>query len=89
MNSGNQEIEVDGIRITHGTSLYDTEYDRVLWISNIDDTGVTVETVTTYEVDQPVGWTSTENGQVIADGTVFSTAELKTLIEEGRFEISP
>ena len=89
MHSGDHEIEVGDIRIAEGTSLYDTKYDRVLWISNIDDTGVTVEPVTDYEVDKPTGWPPGDQTHLIADGTVFSVHDLTSLIDDGRFEVSP
>ena len=89
MNSGNKKIEVNGIHLTEGTSLYDTEHNRVLWISNIDDTGVTVEPVDEYTVDKPTGWPPANKNQTIAEGTVFSIHDLKSLLKDGRFEISP
>lgn len=89
MNSGNREIEVDGIRIREGTGLYDTEYDRVLWVTNIDNESVTVEPVTDYTVEKPTGWPPGNQSKMIAEGTVFSVHDLKSLISDGRFEISP
>ena len=89
MNSGNRQIEGNGGHVTEGTSLYDTEYNRVLWISNIDDTGVTVEPVAEYTVDKPTGLPPSNQRQTIAEGTVFSIHDFKSLLKDGRFEISP
>lgn len=82
-------INVDGVRLAEGTSLYDTEHDRVLWISEIDDAGITVEPVTDYEVDRPTGWAPGEREHPIAEGTMFGVTDLADLIETGRFEVSP
>lgn len=89
MNSGNRTIEINGNRVTEGTSLYDTEYDRVLWVSGIDGSSVTLEPVTDYDVDDSIGWPPSRQTDVIADGTVLTIHELKSLINGGRFEIGP
>lgn len=88
MTLGDGTITIDGDTVTEGTAIYDTAYDRVLWISNVDESGIVVETATDYGVDDPVGWTP-ENGDQIKDGTVFAVSEFESLVRDGRFEISP
>lgn len=88
MTIGDGTITIDGTPVSEGTAIYDTDYDRVLWVADVDESGIVVETVTDYDVDDPVGWTP-ESGDRIKDGTVFAVSEFESLVRDGRFEVSP
>jgi hypothetical protein len=83
-----QRIETDSSTITAGDGLYDVEYGRVLWVSRIDSSGVTVEPATEYDVDEPVGWPPGDRSRVITAGTTFDPREFVDLVEAGRFDVA-
>lgn len=86
--SDTAQIETDTATVTVGDALYDVEYERVLWVSRIDPSGVTVESVTEYEVDDPVGWSPGGESGVITTGTTFDPAEFADLVDAGRFDVA-
>lgn len=84
-----ESIETDSAAVATGDGLYDTEYDRVLWVSRIDESGVTVEPVTEYETEEQIGWPPGGRSRVIITGTTFAPTEFIELVDGGRFEIAP
>lgn len=89
MSQGRDIIKVGGSIIREGTSVYDTEYDRVLWITEIGEHGIMIECVDGYDVEETNGWTPSSQGNRIEDGTMFGIQEFKSLVAADRFEISP
>lgn len=89
MHSGDQDIDVDGHQITRGSSLFDTEYGRVLWVEAVDDSGVTVSPVTSYEVGGANIGAMDGGPETITEGTVLSLRTLRAMFDEGRLEVSP
>jgi hypothetical protein len=83
------EIEVNGTIIGEGTAVFDTEFDRVLWIAEIDDHQLTVEVAESYEDDEPIWWSSGGDPTRVGDGSQITIAKFRSLVEAGRFEISP
>lgn len=77
------------MELREGTSIYDTEYDRVLWLSNIDDYQITVEVVETYRDDDPIWWSSDDDPTTVGDGSSIGIDKLTSMVETGRFEIGP
>ncbi|RCU44225.1 hypothetical protein DU504_15635 [Haloplanus salinus] len=84
-----KSIETESATVTPGDGLYDTEYDRVLWVARIDGSGVTVEPATEYETEEQVGWPLGGRSRVITAGTTFAVTEFVDLIDTGRFEVAP
>lgn len=72
-----------------GDGLYDTEYDRVLWVSRIDGSGVTVEPATDYETTEQIGWPPGGQSRVVTAGTTFAPTEFTELVDSSRFEVAP
>lgn len=89
MHSGDQEVDVDGNQITRGSSLFDTEYGRVLWVEAVDDSGVTVSPVTRYEVGGASSGGAGDEPETMAEGTVISLRTFRVMFDEGRLEVSP
>jgi hypothetical protein len=87
--SDDRSIETERATVTPGDGLYDTEYDRVLWVARIDGSGVTVEPVTEYETEERIGWPLGGRSRVVTAGTTFATTEFVELIDAGRFEVAP
>lgn len=84
-----ESIETASATVTAGDGLYDTEYDRVLWVSRIDGSGVTIEPATEYETEEQIGWPPGGRSRVITAGTALAPAEFIELIDTGRFEVAP
>jgi hypothetical protein len=82
------QIETDTATITAGDALYDVEYGRVLWVSRIDPSGVTVEPAAEYDVDDPIGWSPGGEPGVVAAGTTFDPAEFVDLVDAGRLDVA-
>ncbi|MFB6250680.1 MAG: hypothetical protein ABEI27_03160 [Halobellus sp.] len=82
-------LETDETTVRVGDGLYDSKYDRVLWVSRIDDSGVTVEPATEYEVEESIGWPPGGQTGVITPGTTFEPMEFVGLVDAGRFEVAP
>jgi hypothetical protein len=81
-------VDTGETTVVVGDSLFDSEYGRVLWVSRIDSSGVTVEPVSEYETDEQVGWPPGGRSRVVVAGTTFAPTEFVRLVETGRFEIT-
>ncbi|WP_299335024.1 hypothetical protein [Haloplanus sp.] len=84
-----ESIDTASATVTVGDGLYDTEHDRVLWVSRIDGSGVTIEPATEYETETQVGWPPGGRSRIITAGTTLAPAEFIELIDTGRFEVAP
>lgn len=84
-----QPIEGDERELREGTSIYDTEYDRVLWVEGIDEYEVRVEVVEPYTDDDPIWWSDDGDPTTVGDGVGIDVDEFASLLETGRFEIGP
>lgn len=73
----NGVLSIDGTEVREGTSLYDTESDRVLWVSDIDEHEIALEALESCEDEA----TPTGTGA----GIEFN--EFRSLVESGRLEI--
>jgi hypothetical protein len=60
-----------------------------LWVSRIDESGVTIEPVTEYETEEQIGWPLDGRSRVITAGTTLAPTEFIRLVDTGRFEIAP
>ena len=90
MGSFNRKsITDENVSVSVGDGLYDIKYDRVLWISRIDESGVTVEPVTDYKTAEQIGWPPGGQSRMVTAGTTFAPTEFIALIDSGRFEVAP
>jgi hypothetical protein len=85
----NDVIHVDGAEVREGTSIYDTKFDRVLWISDIDEHEITVEPLDPYEDDDPIWWSVEGDPTRVGEGASIGIDKLESLVERGRFEVGP
>lgn len=83
-----RSLETEETTIVSGDSLYDSKYGRVLWVSRIDNSGVTVEPVSEYDTDEQLGWPPGGRSRVVAAGTTFAPTEFVQLVGTGRFEVT-
>ena len=84
-----ESITTDRVTVSVGDGLYDTEYDRVLWVSRIDESGVTIEPATDYRTAEQIGWPPGGRSRVVTAGTSFAPTEFVELVDSGRFEVAP
>lgn len=89
MDIDGQPLAIDGTVIREGTALYDTTFDRVLWITEIDTHGITVAVADPYRDDAPLWWTPGGDPTLIANGSRLGTTQFRERIETGRFEVGP
>lgn len=89
MTLDKQTIEVDGETIRSGTAIFDSKFDRVLWVTGIDDYELTVEAVGDYTDDEPIWWSTDGDPTAVADGSRITIDQFEELVSEGRFEIGP
>jgi hypothetical protein len=87
-SSDTDRLETDTTTVTAGDALYDVAYGRVLWVSRIDPSGVTVESATTYDVAEAIGWSPGDRSGVVTTGTTFDPAEFVDLVDTGRFDVA-
>ena len=87
-SSDRASLETDQTTVVVGDGLYDAKYGRVLWVSRIDSSGVTVEPVTEYETEEQLGWPPGGRSGVVAAGTTFAPAEFADLVDTGRIGVT-
>lgn len=85
----NEIIDVDGAEIREGTSIYDTQYDRVLWIAKITEYELKIQVANEYEDEEPIWWSADDDPTRVGDGTCIGIDKFESLVAEGRFEIGP
>jgi hypothetical protein len=86
--SDTARLDTDTATVTTGDTLYDVEYGRVLWVSRIGPSGVTVEPATEYDVADPIGWSPGGEPGIVTAGTTFDPAEFADLVDAGRFDVA-
>ncbi|MDY6817728.1 MAG: hypothetical protein SVG88_03625 [Halobacteriales archaeon] len=89
MDIDNHQIEIDDTTVQEGTAIYDTKFDRVFWITAIDEYELTIEVVEPYDDVEPIWWSSADDPTRVADGSRIAIEKFRTLVGEGRFEIGP
>ena len=88
-SSDTTSIKAGNATVRVGDGLYDVKYDRVLWVSRVDGSGVTVEPVTDYETEEQIGWPPGGRSRVVTAGTTVAPTEFIDLVDAGRFEVAP
>lgn len=89
MTVDNQSLSIDGTHIREGTAIYDTKFDRVLWITEIDAHGITVEVAISYRDDAPLWWAPGGDPTLITNGSRLGATQFRELVAKRRFEVGP
>ncbi|MFB6299986.1 MAG: hypothetical protein ABEH65_06955 [Halobacteriales archaeon] len=89
MDIDNHQIEIEGTIVREGTAVYDTTFDRVFWITGIDEYELTIEVVEQYDDTEPIWWSSEDDPTRVADGSRIAIEKFRSLVADGRFEIAP
>lgn len=86
---GNPVLEIEDTTVREGTTFFDTEFDRVLWVVGIDEYEITVEVVRSYRDEDPFWWSTDGDPNRVADGSRITVEAFQSLVENGRFDIGP
>lgn len=89
MTADTQTIGVNGTTIREGTAIYDTTFDRVFWIAEINDYEIEIEVVEAYVDEEPIWWSRNGDPTRVADGSSMGIDKFRSLVDAGRFEIGP